>query len=100
MEKKYRLVRKVKFRVLTSHANKMYNVGSRSASVFDVVLLRQKGALQVGRGMVEVVGEPGRLGDSSFSIRIDEPWVTCARYRLGKGACEFMFSSLFLEVCV
>jgi len=37
----------------------MYNVGSRSANVFDVVLLRQKGVLQVGRGMVEVVEEPG-----------------------------------------
>ena len=98
--KKSRLVRKVKFRVLTSHANKMYNVGSRSASVFDVVLLRQKGALQVGRGMVEVVGEPGRLGDSSLSIRINEPWVTCARYGSGKGACEFMFNSLLLEVCL
>ena len=51
----------------------MYNIGSRSASVFDVVLLRQKGALQVGRGMVEVVGEAGWLGDSSSIIRIDEP---------------------------
>lgn len=78
----------------------MYNVSSRSVSVFDVVLLRQKGALQVGRGMVEVVGEPGWLGDSSSIIRIDQPWVTCARYGSGKGACEFMFNSLLLEVCL
>jgi hypothetical protein len=45
-----------------------------------------------------MVEELGGVGDSSLSTKINEPWVTCARYKLGKGACEFVFSSLLLEV--
>ena len=47
--------------------------------------------------MVEEIGE---VSNSSSSTRINEPWVTCARYGSSKGACEFMFNSLLLEVCL
>jgi hypothetical protein len=91
------LVRKVKFRVLTSYENRMYNLFSRSASAFSVVFLRERRVVDLGKGRLKGWGA---VSDSSLRIRINEPWVTCARYWSGKGVCEFMFNSLLLEVCL
>ena len=75
----------------------MYNLSSRSARTFDFVFLREERIVDSGKGWLK---GSGAVSNSSLSIRINEPWVTYARYGSGKGACEFMFSSLLLEVCL
>jgi hypothetical protein len=66
------LVRKVKFRILTTYHSKTYNIGSRSTSLawcrpFETE--RRVTGWEKDSGVVE---EIGRVGDSSSSVIVNE----------------------------
>jgi hypothetical protein len=73
IEIKSRLVRKVKFRVLTSYKNKMYNSNSHPASVFSCCASKTERMIIGWERNSGAIEDLGGVADSSSSIRINEP---------------------------